>query len=35
MRRVAESWKTNYSQGARPAPTTLSTELENLAVKAA
>jgi RimK family alpha-L-glutamate ligase len=35
MRRVAESWKTNYSQGARPAPTTLSTEFENLAVKAA
>ena len=29
MRRVAESWKTNYSQGARPAPTTLSTEFEN------
>jgi RimK family alpha-L-glutamate ligase len=35
MRRVAESWKTNYSQGARPVPTTLSTEFENLAVKAA
>jgi len=35
MRRVAESWKTNYSQGARPAPTTLSTEFEKLAVKAA
>ncbi len=35
MRRVAESWKTNYSQGARPAPTTLSTEFETLAVKAA
>jgi RimK family alpha-L-glutamate ligase len=35
MRRVAESWKTNYSQGARPAPTTLSAEFENLAVKAA
>jgi len=35
MRRVAESWKTNYSQGARPAPTTLSTEFENLAIKAA
>jgi len=35
MRRIAESWKTNYSQGARPAPTTLSTEFEKLAVKAA
>jgi RimK family alpha-L-glutamate ligase len=35
MRRVAEGWKTNYSQGARPAPTTLSTEFENLATKAA
>ena len=35
MRRVAESWKTNYSQGARPAPTTLSAEFEALAVKAA
>ena len=35
MRRVAESWKTNYSQGARPAPTTLSKEFEKLAVKAA
>jgi RimK family alpha-L-glutamate ligase len=35
MRRVAESWKTNYSQGARPAPTTLSKEFESLAVNAA
>ncbi|MGF3522566.1 MAG: RimK family alpha-L-glutamate ligase, partial [Candidatus Bathyarchaeia archaeon] len=35
MRRVAEGWKTNYSQGARPAPTTLSREFEDLAVKAA
>ena len=35
MRRVAESWKTNYSQGARPAPTKLSKEFEKLAVKAA
>ena len=33
MRRVAESWKTNYSQGARPAPTTLDSALEELAVK--
>jgi len=35
MRREAEGWKTNYSQGARPAPTTLSKEFEDLAVKAA
>jgi RimK family alpha-L-glutamate ligase len=35
MRRVAESWKTNYSQGARPAPITLNSTLEELAVKAA
>ena len=35
MRRVSESWKTNYSQGARPTPITLSTEFETLAVKAA
>ena len=35
MRRVAEGWKTNYSRGARPAPTTLSREFEDLAVKAA
>ncbi|MEM2108347.1 MAG: RimK family alpha-L-glutamate ligase, partial [Candidatus Bathyarchaeia archaeon] len=35
MRRVAENWKTNYSQGARPAPTTLDPALEELAVKAA
>lgn len=35
MRRVAEGWKTNYSQGARPTPTKLSTEFENLATKAA
>jgi len=35
MRRVAEGWKTNYSRGARPAPTTLSSEFEELAVKAA
>jgi RimK family alpha-L-glutamate ligase len=34
MRRVATGWKTNYSQGARPAPTTLSAEYEELAVKA-
>ena len=35
MRRVAEGWKTNYSRGAKPAPTTLSREFEELAVKAA
>lgn len=34
MRRVAAGWKTNYSQGARPAPTKLSTEFEELAIKA-
>jgi RimK family alpha-L-glutamate ligase len=34
MRREASGWKTNYSQGARPAPTTLSEEFEELAVKA-
>jgi RimK family alpha-L-glutamate ligase len=35
MRRVAENWKTNYSQGARPAPITLDPALEELAVKSA
>ncbi len=35
MRRVAEGWKTNYSRGARPTPTTLSKEFEELAVKSA
>ena len=35
MRRVAEDWKTNCSRGAKPAPTTLSKEFEDLAVKAA
>ncbi|MCW4008314.1 MAG: RimK family alpha-L-glutamate ligase [Candidatus Bathyarchaeota archaeon] len=35
MRRVAESWKTNYSQGARPAPITLDPAFEELALKAA
>ncbi|MEM2262746.1 MAG: RimK family alpha-L-glutamate ligase [Candidatus Bathyarchaeia archaeon] len=35
MRRVATSWKTNYSQGARPEPLKLSGELEELAVKSA
>lgn len=35
MRRVAETWKTNVSQGARPVPLQLSEELEDLAVRAA
>jgi len=35
MRRVSESWKTNYSQGARPTPLELDSTLEALAVKAA
>jgi RimK family alpha-L-glutamate ligase len=35
MRRVANTWKTNYSQGARPEPLRLSGELEELAVKSA
>jgi [lysine-biosynthesis-protein LysW]--L-2-aminoadipate ligase len=35
MRRVASSWKTNYSQGARPEPITLEKDIEDLAVKSA
>ena len=35
MRRIANNWKTNYSQGARPEPLKLSGELEELAVKSA
>jgi RimK family alpha-L-glutamate ligase len=35
MRRVANSWKTNYSQGARPEPITLEKAIEDLAVKSA
>jgi RimK family alpha-L-glutamate ligase len=35
MRRIAECWKTNYSQGARPTPIDLSQDYEELAVKAA
>ncbi len=35
MRRVAQSWKTNYSQGAKPSPIKLEPNLEKLAVKAA
>jgi RimK family alpha-L-glutamate ligase len=35
MERIGESWKTNVSQGARPAAVKLSGELENLAIAAA
>lgn len=35
MRRVATSWKTNYSQGARPASIELDKTLEDMAVKSA
>jgi len=35
MRRVANSWKTNYSQGARPASIELDKTLEEMAVKSA
>lgn len=35
MRRVADGWKTNYSQGARPVPIELCSAYEILAVKAA
>ena len=35
MRRVANSWKTNYSQGARPEPITLEKAMEDMAVKSA
>jgi RimK family alpha-L-glutamate ligase len=35
MRRVANSWKTNYSQGAHPEPITLDKALEDIAVKSA
>jgi RimK family alpha-L-glutamate ligase len=33
MRRVSESWKTNYSQGAKPTSLQLTSDLEELAVK--
>jgi len=33
MRRVSESWKTNYSQGGKPTPLQLPPDLEELAVK--
>ncbi|MHA1711400.1 MAG: RimK family alpha-L-glutamate ligase [Candidatus Freyarchaeota archaeon] len=35
MRRVAEGWKTNVSQGANPMPLVLDQEMEELAVEAA
>ncbi len=35
MRRVATSWKTNYSQGARPAAAEISDEFKEIAIKAA
>jgi len=35
MQRIAETWKTNVSLGAKPVPLKISQELENLAVKAA
>jgi len=35
MRRVADSWKTNYSQGARPEQIRLDKSMEEMAVKSA
>ncbi|MEM2995564.1 MAG: RimK family alpha-L-glutamate ligase [Candidatus Bathyarchaeia archaeon] len=35
MRRVANNWKTNYSQGAKPQPIKLDKTLEDLALKSA
>ena len=35
MRRVAKGWKTNYSQGAKPAPAKIGREFEELAIKSA
>jgi RimK family alpha-L-glutamate ligase len=35
MRRVANSWKTNYSQGARPEPLRLDKSMEEMAIKSA
>ena len=35
MRRIANSWKTNYSQGARPESITLDKTLEDIAIKSA
>jgi RimK family alpha-L-glutamate ligase len=35
MKRVADTWKTNYSQGAKPVPIKLDKTLEKMAVKSA
>jgi len=35
MRRMANTWKTNYSQGAKPTPITLSDAFEEIAIKSA
>jgi RimK family alpha-L-glutamate ligase len=35
MRRVADGWKTNYSQGARPEPVRLDKSMEEMAIKSA
>ena len=35
MGRIAQSWKTNYSQGARQEPIKLDSQLEKLAIKSA
>jgi len=35
MKRVANTWKTNYSQGAKPISIKLDTALEEMAVKSA
>jgi RimK family alpha-L-glutamate ligase len=35
MRRVANSWKTNYSQGARPEPLRLDKSMTDMAIKSA
>ena len=35
MKRVADNWKTNVSQGAKPVGLKLSKEQENLAIEAA
>jgi RimK family alpha-L-glutamate ligase len=35
MRRVAQDWKTNYSQGARPVAMSLDKQVEEMAVKSA
>jgi ribosomal protein S6--L-glutamate ligase len=35
MRRVGNSWRTNYSQGARPTPVNLDRTLEETAIKSA